>query len=341
MAILSRSASASADDGGGVVIFGGENRKTPVRRQPNTKSNIISDGAESDADAVVLGLTSRHLRSGSGSSEAPDIERGGGRLASALSSDSSSSAKSTSSDLVHHVPPLLPPTPTPVLKLWGHELRFRERHMMIFLALGALVTYLGFTAVQEGVFRSVSAKNANIGGLVTILTSVVYCVLAGCERGRNGESGRRGEWKDYFTLALLTSSSMYATNAALRYLNYTTRIVAKSSKVIPTMILGTAMQGRRYTWSEYGAAALLVLGIAMFTMGDVDSLPNFSPTGVVLITISLFPDSAAGNFEERRFFNVPNPSTHAEVVYHSNMVGFALTAVVMVFTGELNQATVS
>lgn len=32
---------------------------------------------------------------------------------------------------------------------------------------------------------------------------------------------------------------MYLTNSALMYLNYTTRIVAKSSKVIPTMFLGT------------------------------------------------------------------------------------------------------
>lgn len=39
---------------------------------------------------------------------------------------------------------------------------------------------------------------------------------------------------------------MYLTNAALMYLNYTTRIVAKSSKVIPTMLLGTLMQGRRW-----------------------------------------------------------------------------------------------
>jgi len=35
------------------------------------------------------------------------------------------------------------------------------------------------------------------------------------------------------------------------------------------------------------------------------------PKGIVLITIALFLDSAAGNFEERRFFNIPTPVSHA------------------------------
>lgn len=51
------------------------------------------------------------------------------------------------------------------------------------------------------------------------------------------------------------------------------------------------MQGRRYNISEYGAASLLVLGIVLFTMGDVDTLPTFNPKGIMLITIALFLDS--------------------------------------------------
>ena len=135
--------------------------------------------------------------------------------------------------------------------------------------------------------------------MVTLVTTFVYCAAAFLERVRAGDVVRKGSWTDYVFLAVLTSSGMYMTNAALRYLNYTTRIVAKSSKVIPTMILGTLMQGRRYGYAEYAAASTLVLGIALFTMGDVDTLPSFHPKGVVLIVAALFVDSAAGNFEER------------------------------------------
>ena len=201
---------------------------------------------------------------------------------------------------------------------------------------GALFTYLGFTAVQEGVFRTADFKYS---GMVTLCTSSIYCISAGLERVRNGEGlTRKGSWRDYIILALMTSTGMYMTNAALMYLNYTTRIVAKSSKVIPTMILGTVMQGRRYNVDEYSAAGLLVLGIILFTMGDVESLPSFNPKGVVLIMIALCLDSAAGNFEERRFFNVPNPVSHAEVVYHANLIGMCFTVMTMFASGELFEA---
>ena len=218
-------------------------------------------------------------------------------------------------------------------RVWGVPLRFAdERTLAYFLGTGAVVCYLAFTATQEGVFASMGGAH---GGMVTLVTTAVYCVLALFERVRSGEMHRKGSWRDYFILAACTSGGMYATNAALAYLNYTTRIVAKSSKVIPTMLLGTVMQGRRYAASEYAAAGMLVVGIALFTMGDVDTLPSFEVKGIILIAVALCLDSAAGNFEERRFFNVPDPVHHAEVVYHANLIGMGMTCVGMSFSGEL------
>ena len=114
--------------------------------------------------------------------------------------------------------------------------------------------------------------------------------------------------------------------------------MAKSSKVIPTMIIGTVFQGRRYGANEYVAASMLVVGIALFTMGDVDARPSFDPQGVALIVAALFLDSFAANFEERRLFDVPDPSSHAEVVFHANAVGAAFTVCAMAVTGDLSQA---
>jgi adenosine 3'-phospho 5'-phosphosulfate transporter B3 len=189
------------------------------------------------------------------------------------------------------------------------------------------------------VFASAGPGGFRHGGAVTLVTTLVYGVLAFLERVKANEHfTRKGAWRDYFVLAALTSSGMYATNAALRYLNYTTRIVAKSSKVIPTMIIGTVLQGRRYGANEYVAASMLVVGIALFTMGDVDARPSFDPRGVALIVAALFLDSFAANFEERRLFDVPDPSSHAEVVFHANAVGAAFTVCAMAVTGELSQA---
>ena len=81
-----------------------------------------------------------------------------------------------------------------------------------------------------------------------------------------------------------------------------------------------------------GVVGEWMVGRTLIT-GDVDTLPTFDPKGVVLITIALFLDSAAGNFEERRFFNIPNPVNHAEVVYHANLIGMCFTTTAMFFSG--------
>ena len=136
-------------------------------------------------------------------------------------------------------------------------------------------------------------------------------------------------------LATMTSGGMYLTNFSLSYINYTTRIVAKCSKVIPTMVMGALMQGRRYEKKDYFAAMTLVCGVCLFALGDRASLPQFQPKGVVMIVCALFIEAAAGNFEEKRLFNVSLPASHAEVVMHANIFGLIMTTLGMTLNGEI------
>jgi len=109
-------------------------------------------------------------------------------------------------------------------KLWGIPLKMQGKDLALFLGTGALVSYLGFTSTQESVFHNAGPGGFQHGGAVTLVTTLVYGILAYLERVRAGEhTVRKGSWRHYFVLALLTSSGMYATNAALTYLNYTTR----------------------------------------------------------------------------------------------------------------------
>ncbi len=58
------------------------------------------------------------------------------------------------------------------------------------------------------------------------------------------------------------------TNWSLSYLTYPTRVMFKSSKVIPVMLASVVIAKRRYSIGEYAAAFLLVVGITMFTLAD-------------------------------------------------------------------------
>jgi len=114
--------------------------------------------------------------------------------------------------------------------------------------------------------------------------------------------------------------------------------MAKSSKVVPTMLLGTLLQGRRYSGEEYGAAALLVAGISLFCLGDVEVAPRFDARGVLLITGALFADAATSNFEEKTFFRIPAPVAQAEVICCSSALSAAVGFLVLLPTGELGPA---
>ncbi|KAG2483303.1 hypothetical protein HYH03_017806 [Edaphochlamys debaryana] len=130
----------------------------------------------------------------------------------------------------------------------------------------------------------------------------------------------------------------YFTNWALNYLNYTTRIVFKSCRVIPVMAFRSLVVGQRYTALQYGAGGLLVVGITLFTMGDAEGAPNFSGIGVALIAIALVCDALTANLEERQFFRIRTPATHAEVMVYLSTFAAAEAFVVLCGSGELWRA---
>ena len=192
-----------------------------------------------------------------------------------------------------------------------------------------------FAALQEGVWR---VEGFKFGGWMTVVTSATYCACAAAERAVAGERHRHGSLRDYAALSVLTAGGMWATNASLAYLNYATRVLFKSSKLVPTMIVGRAMQGRRYSGLEYFAAGLLVVGIALFTMGDRAVAPNFHVMGVGLVTVGVFADAATSNFEEANFFRREPAASQAEVVLYSSAIGTLYTLLVTAPTGELGPA---
>lgn len=215
---------------------------------------------------------------------------------------------------------------------------------------------MSYAALQEGVYKcvpqfakrcrrrhsrpeSARIEGFHYGGWVTFVTTAWFCVCGGLELLlSSGTFSRKGAWRDYAVLAALTYSGMYLTNWALNYLNYSTRIVFKSSKVVPTMIVGTVLLGRRYSSAEYASAGLLVLGISMFCLGDVSVAPNFQARGVLLIVMALFADAATSNYEEKRFFRVADPVPQAEVIFCSNLLGSVVAMAVLASTGELQPA---
>lgn len=126
---------------------------------------------------------------------------------------------------------------------------------------------------------------------------------------------------------------MYLTNWSLSYLTYPTRVMFKSSKVIPVMLASVVIAKRRYSIGEYAAAFLLVVGITMFTLAD-KGLPTFNFLGVVLVLMGVVADAITCNYEETKFFH-GHKCSQAEVVYYSSLLGLGFSVITLWGTGEL------
>jgi hypothetical protein len=75
---------------------------------------------------------------------------------------------------------------------------------------------------------------------------------------------------------------MWCNNAALLYIDYITKIVCKSVKVLPVAVLGALVQGRRYSLRFYVAVLLLAAGLVIFLKGESASPDHkafFHPLG--------------------------------------------------------------
>ena len=118
---------------------------------------------------------------------------------------------------------------------------------------------------------------------------------------------------------------MYITNVALHQVPYSIKIVVKSCRVLPTMLLSVTLQGVKYSFQQVSAALVLVLGLGLFLAGDSagpDSDQQFATVGVLMLIFSVLLDAITANLEEKYFFRTLPAATRTEVIaYVSSFAG--------------------
>lgn len=218
------------------------------------------------------------------------------------------------------------------VKVFGKDLSFLPRQQqLLVLAGGNLVCSLWFAYLQEKVFI---IEGFSSHAFVSFLTAVTFALCGLLECVASGDMKRRATLTEYAQLSLFTMGGMYFTNWSLKYLNYPTRVMFKSSKVIPVMFVGVLLQGKKYSGFEYVGAFILVVGIIVFTLGDAKESPKFDMAGVMLISVGVVLDAVTANFEEKRFFKLKKCS-QAEVMMYASAFGSVWALIALLQSGEL------
>ncbi|KAL4442923.1 hypothetical protein ABPG77_008414 [Micractinium sp. CCAP 211/92] len=83
--------------------------------------------------------------------------------------------------------------------------------------------------------------------------------------------------------------------AALKYISYPAQVLAKSSKMIPVMLMGTVLHGKRYSALEYVCCLAISAGVGLFGLKSSSKVtrklasPN-APLGYTLCLVNLVLD---------------------------------------------------
>lgn len=108
----------------------------------------------------------------------------------------------------------------------------------------------------------------------------------------------------YIQLSIIVYGATFQATRSIKYVRYPTKVVFKSAKLIPTMIVSTIInkgEGNKFSFIDYFAALLLCLGTAGYSYGSKSSskVQSDSYFGIMLLIGSITFDAIVPNLQQR------------------------------------------
>ncbi|KAH7695934.1 PST-2 protein, partial [Aphelenchoides avenae] len=203
------------------------------------------------------------------------------------------------------------------------------------LCSAVFLFYVTYGYVQESIFRIDGMQP--FGWYLTLLQFCIYTALAYSEMKLSTGVRRRIPKRIYVRIAFYTVATMGLSNASIGYLNYPTHVIFKCCKLIPVLIGGVLIQGKRYGLLDVLAACLMSVGLILFSLADSQVSPNFDSRGYTMISLALVADAVIGNVQEKAMKGYG--ASNSEMVLYSYSIGSLYILFGLVVTGELFSAT--
>ena len=147
-----------------------------------------------------------------------------------------------------------------------------------------------------------SAGDEQLGFVMT------FCEFGACVVGpqlfhRVFSRRRRGDLGSYLVLSSVVLGSVLLANSSLRFVAYPIKVVFKSCKLIPTMVIGAFMLGKRFTRLDVASATLVCTGLVGISLASMQKKKkgggDYSTHGVMMLAGSICLDAIAPNLQER------------------------------------------
>lgn len=188
----------------------------------------------------------------------------------------------------------------------------------LLLTAATFLFYLLYGYMQELMYKLEGF--GKYAWYLTLIQFLFYTCFGYVETRIRNNLERKIPLKTYLLLAFLTVATMGLSNASVAHLNYPTQVMFKCCKLIPVMIGGILIQGKRYNIYDVSACISMSVGLIFFTLADSQVQPDFKILGVILVSGALIADAIIGNVQEKQM--KLHKASNYEVVLYSYGIGF-------------------
>lgn len=182
---------------------------------------------------------------------------------------------------------------------------------LVFCFVGLQISYLTWGVLQEKIMtKEYQNSEGSIGHFkdsqfLVFVNRILAFLLAASYLGLTRQPRHTAPIYKYSYCSFSNIMSSWCQYEALKYVSFPTQVLAKASKIIPTMIMGKIVSKRKYEYFEYVTALLISIGMTLFLLGstesksDTDNVTTIS--GVVILVGYMTFDAFTSNWQGELF----------------------------------------
>ncbi|MCL4122508.1 UNVERIFIED_CONTAM: hypothetical protein GTU68_034312 [Idotea baltica] len=188
---------------------------------------------------------------------------------------------------------------------------FADASKLVFCFVGLQVSYLTWGVLQEKIMTkeyvgfSGSKGKFKDSQFLVFVNRILAFLLSGAYLLCTRQPRHTAPLYQYSYCSFSNIMSSWCQYEALKYVSFPTQVLAKASKIIPTMIMGKIISARKYEYYEYVTAVLISLGMTLFLMTSSENhgsgAASTTLSGVIILMGYMSFDSFTSNWQGELF----------------------------------------
>ncbi|KAG0712933.1 Adenosine 3'-phospho 5'-phosphosulfate transporter 1 [Chionoecetes opilio] len=178
--------------------------------------------------------------------------------------------------------------------------------------LGLQVSYLTWGVLQEKIMTKEYQNSAGSIGhfkdsqFLVFVNRILAFLLAAVYLACTRQPRHTAPIYKYSYCSFSNIMSSWCQYEALKYVTFPTQVLAKASKVIPTMIMGKIIASKKYEYYEYVTAVLISFGMSLFLLGSTENhgsttTSTTTMSGVIILVAYMSFDAFTSNWQGELF----------------------------------------